>query len=188
MENSAEKKQLHKKRAVRSAKESAYIAVFVALLIAVQLALAAVPGVELVTVLFVAYAFAFGVVRSIIAATAFSLLRQMIFGFMPTVLVLYLLYYNLLACLFGMLGKRIQQPLKYVWLIVLSACLCTVCFTMLDNIITPLWLGYTRAAAKLYFKASLTFMIPQVICTAVSVACLFFPLFKAFGYLKKSSE
>ncbi len=185
MENREEKKQLHKKRAVRSARESAYIAVFTALLIAVQLAFAAVPGVELVTVLFVAYAFVFGVIRGVAAATAFSLLRQLVFGFMPTVLIVYLIYYTLLASLFGVLGKRMKQPLKYLWLIVLIACLCTVCFTLLDNLITPLWLGYTRAGTRLYFKASLAFMIPQVLCAAVTVGCLFYPLYKVFRYLKK---
>ena len=87
-----------------SAKELAYISVFVALLIAVQLILSFIPGVELVTVLFVAYSFSMGVRRGMLAATTFSLLRQLDFGFFPTVLVLYLIYFNLLCLLFGLLG------------------------------------------------------------------------------------
>lgn len=168
-----------------SAKECAYLAVFVSLTIAVQTVLSFVPGVELVTLLFVTYAFAMGVVRGMISATAFSLLRQIVFGFYPTVLVLYLIYFNLLALCFGFLGKSFKNPVKALSLIVIIACICTVCFTMIDNILTPLWLGYGKKSTMLYFKASLPFMIPQVICTAISVAALFLPLRKVFAYVKR---
>lgn len=165
-------------------KDCAYIAVFVALTIAAQLCLSFIPGVEVVTVLFVTFSFAFGCRRGIVAATVFSLLRQLVFGFSPTVLVLYLVYYNLLTLLFGFLGWRSKiTPQKLVWLTIL-ACLCTICFTMMDNLITPLWYGYSKRALKIYFYASFSFMIPQVICTAVSVGVLFLPLVKIFNVLK----
>ena len=168
----------------RSAKECAYIAVFVALVIAVQFALSFVPGVELVTVMFVCFSFVMGVKRSVISATAFSLLRQLVFGFYPTVLVLYLVYFNLLSVVFALLGKKITSTIKYLPIIVLIACLCTVIFTMTDNILTPLWYGYSLRATKAYFMASLPFMISQVICTALSVTVLFIPLIKAFNLVK----
>ena len=57
-----------------SAKECAYIGVFIAAVIAVQAALSVAVGIELVTVLFAAYAYVFGARRGMIAATAFSLL------------------------------------------------------------------------------------------------------------------
>ncbi len=173
-----------KKRVVRSAKECAYLAAFVALVIAAQLALSAIPSVEIITVLFVSYAFVMGARRGMIAATAFALLRQLTFGFFPTVLILYLVYYNLLTLCFGLFGKKIQtKPKNLPWL-VLIACACTVCFTMIDNVLTPLWYGYSAQAAKAYFIASLPFMLPQVVCTAVTVSCLFFPLTKAFTLVK----
>ena len=53
-------------------RDCAYIAVFVALTIAAQLCLSFVPGVEVVTVLFVTFSFAFGCRHGIVAATAFS--------------------------------------------------------------------------------------------------------------------
>ena len=169
----------------RSAKECSYTAVFVALLIASQLAFASIPGVEIVTLLFVSYAFCLGAIRGMLSATLFSLLRQIIFGFNPTVLVLYLVYYNLLTLIFGLLGKRIQNPLELLWLIIFIACVCTIAFTMIDNILTTFWYGYTERAAKIYFKASISFMVPQVICTAISVGVLFLPLVKIFSNLKK---
>lgn len=170
-----------------TAKELAQLAVFVALVIAAQFALSFIPGVEIVTLLFVSYAFAFGIRRGMLAATAFSLLRQLLFGFFPNVLVLYLLYYNALAALFGFLGKRVEKPLKNLWWIILLACLCTACFTMLDNIITPLWFRYTKKAARAHFIASLPVMFPQIVCTAVTVGGLFFPLYKAFCLIKRKT-
>ncbi|MBQ8886011.1 MAG: hypothetical protein IJY62_06560 [Clostridia bacterium] len=172
-----------KKIAIRSAKEVAFPSVFVALTIGAQAVFAAVPGVELVTVLFVCYAFSFGVRRGIIAATAFSLLRCLVFGFTPTVIILYLIYYNLLAVVFGFVGfwaKGREGWQRFVFLAVPLACVCTVFFTLLDCVITPVWYRFTVGAAKAYFIASLPFMIPQVVFAGVSVGVLFVPLSGAF--------
>jgi hypothetical protein len=180
-------KNIAKTTIKNTAKELAQLAVFVALVIAAQFALSFIPGVEVVTLLFVSYAFVFGVRRGMLAATAFSLLRQLLFGFFPNILVLYLLYYNALTALFGFLGKRVGKPLKNLWWIILLACLCTACFTMLDNILTPLWFRYTQKAARAHFIASLPVMFPQIVCTAVTVGGLFFPLYKAFQLIKRKT-
>ena len=170
-------------KGARSAKECAYLAVFVALVVAVQFVLSWVPGAELVTVLFVSYAFAMGAKRGMLAATAFSLLRQLVFGFFPTVLILYFLYFNSLAFLFGTLGGTEEK--KGIWKILLIACFCTVCFTLFDNLLNVVWYGYAGRVAKAYMLAALPFMIPQVVCTAVSVGLLFVPLTRLFFHLKK---
>ncbi len=174
-----------KKKLRRASRECAYLAVFVALTIAAQLSLSFLPGVEVVTLLFVAYAYAFGARRGMLAATAFALLRQLVFGFFPVVLILYLLYYNLLTFIFGLLGQGRKPNVRSLWWLVPIACLCTVGFTMLDNLLTPLWYGYSSQAARMYFFSSLPFMIPQVICTAVTVGALFLPLEKEFQRIKK---
>lgn len=174
-----------RKAAVRTSKETAYIAVFVALLIAAQLVFAMIPGVEIVTLLFVAYAFTFGVCRGMVSATAFSLLRQFIFGFFPSVLVLYILYFNFLVLVFGLLGKAVKRPVQNLWWLLAVACVCTTIFSMLDNLITPLWLGYDWAGTKAYFVASFAFMFPHIGCTGVTVGFLFLPLWKTFRAIKK---
>lgn len=179
-------REKEKKKRARPAKECAYIAVFVALVIAAQLALAAVPGVEVVTVLFVAYAYTFGIKRGMAAATAFALLRQIVFGAYPVVLLLYLLYYNGLTATFGALGRTKKRPSEKLAIVVVLACVCTVCFTLLDNVLTPLFYRYSWRTARAYFLASLPFMIPQTLCAGVSVGLLFLPLCKTFRMIKRA--
>lgn len=174
-----------KRKTVRSAKECTLVAVFVALLIAAQLVLSAIPGVEVITVLFAAFAFSFGRYRALAAATAFSLLRQLVFGFFPAVLVLYLVYYNVFALIFAFLGKKIQSPVKGLALIVAVACICTVMFTLLDCVITPLFYGFSKSATRAYFYASIPVVLPQLVCVGVSTALLFLPLWRAFLLVKR---
>ena len=95
-------------------------------MIAAQIVLSVIPGVEIVTVFFVSYSFVVGWKKGMLAATAFSLLRQAIFGFFPAVLILYLVYYNLLTLSFGLLHMMIKEPIKALPLIVLIACFGTV--------------------------------------------------------------
>lgn len=171
---------------LRSAKECAFLAVFVALVITAQICFAAIPGVELVTVLFLSYSFAMGTKRGMLAATAFSLLRQIVFGFFPIVLILYLVYFNAFALLFGWLGKKFQSPQTAFPYIVLLVCLCTACFSLLDNILTPLWYGYSRQAFRAHFFASLPIMFPQVVCAACSTFFLFLPLQKVFEEARRT--
>ena len=229
-----------------AAKKIAACAVMVALLIAVQFALSFVPGVELVTVLLLCFCYAFGRACGVITATAFSLLRCMLFGFMPNVLILYLVYYNLFALLFGSLkhhrlpswlgpillcalaigsayfavtgipisilyqskirimlwilfGIVIALLVFYAVLIVAKknyelagitalAAFCTVLFTLLDDIISPLILGYGMDTAIAYFYTSFLAMLPQTICTAVSVFLLFPPIKKLLTKVQPVSK
>lgn len=166
------------------AKKVALCAVSVALLIALQYTFSFVPGVELVTVFMLCFCYAFGISAGMIAATCFSLLRCLLFGFYPNVLVLYLIYYNLFAILFGMLGKkswgRKGAAIAELLTVTALAVFCTACFTLLDDIISPLFFGYTAEAAYAYLKASIYVMIPQCICALITVALLFVPLSKVF--------
>ncbi len=89
-----------------TARDIAYIAVMVALLIGGQALFAAVPGVEVVTALLLCFSWSFGVGRGVLTATAYSLLRCIFFGFDAKTVVLYLVYFNFFACLFGLLGAH----------------------------------------------------------------------------------
>ena len=221
-------------------------AVMTALLIAVQYALGFVPGVELVTVFLLAFCYVFGAKYGVIVATAFSLLRCFVWGFYPNIIVLYLIYFNAFALLFGLLGGRERPVAVWVCPVLLAllaagcmagaligipvsvlyrarlsamlwalfgvlagllalyialwavggrhagqgreaaslaalAALCTVCFTLLDDVLTPLFYGYSFDAAVAYFYAGFFAMLPQTICTVLSVLLLFYPLRKVFA-------
>jgi hypothetical protein len=152
--------------------------VCVALLIASQLILSGIAGIEIVTVLMLCFCFGLGALRGVAIATAFSLLRCLIFGFYIQVVLLYLIYYNAFALFFGWLGGRFKRkatPLSH-GLSVAFAVLFTVGFTLLDNLITPLVYGMQGRALRAYFYASLYAVVPQTICAAVTVALLFRPL------------
>lgn len=144
-------------------------------------------GVEIVTVLLLTFCYYFGTARGIFAATAFSLLRCFIFGFFPTVIILYLIYYNLFAAVFGALGLKLKREtgLKQFTILIISAVLMTALFTGLDDIITPLYYGFAREAAKAYAAASLAALIPQTVCVVVTVGSLFLPLSHVFSHFAK---
>ena len=154
------------------------VAMCVALLIAGQLALSSVTGIEIVTVMLLCFCYCYGIRHGVAIATTFSLLRCFVFGFQVNVIALYLIYYNLFAIFFGWLGARFtgKNALLKTVIIVASAVVFTVLFTLLDDVITPLIYGFSENAAKVYFYQSLTAMIPQTVCTAVTVTLLFHPL------------
>ncbi len=231
------------------AKEIAYIAVTSALLICVQLALSAVPGVECVTVLLLSTSYVFGARFGFFTGLTFSLLRCLIFGFYLSVVLLYCIYFPLFGIVSGLCGKlrseRLPLALKIctniallgvaaaafiaagadlikvsriyktaltvllwltgglcclatitfdaVWLyekkmktggekilkllfITSVAVICTIFFTLLDDVITPLVIGMTYEGALTYFFVSFTAMLPQTVCTLVTVSTLFMPL------------
>lgn len=172
----------NKNRRHWTAKDCALIGVMVTLLIVAQVTLSALSGVELVTVLLASFAYCFGVRRGVLTALLFSLLRQFIFGVFPNVLCLYLVYFSFLALVFGLIGHRGGHRRG---ILVLVASLCTVCFTLLDNVLTPLWYGYSMEATKVYFYASFTTLVPHVICVAVTVGVLFVPLCRLFAFARR---
>ena len=162
----------------RGAGYVAVVAVFTALLLAAQYALWFVKGVELVTVLLLVFSYRFGVRCGVLSAVAFSLLRCLLFGFFPNVVLLYLLYYPLFAACFGLLGNALHRRtgVRVQMLLTVLAVLLTALFTLLDDALTPLLYGYTKEAALAYFLASLPTMAVQTACAAVTVLLLFRPL------------
>ena len=156
----------------------AVVAVFTALLLGAQYALWFVKGVEVVTVLLLVFSYRFGVRCGVLSAVAFSLLRCLLFGFFPNVVLLYLIYYPLFAACFGLLGNALRRraDLKTQLLSTALAVLCTALFTLLDDAVTPLFYGYTKEAALAYFLSPLPAMAMQCVCALLTVFLLFRPL------------
>ncbi len=236
------------------AKEIAYIALMTAILTGGQFVLANVAGVEVVTVLLLCFAWKTGPRAGVLIGIAFSLLRCFIWGFYPSVIVLYLIYYPLFAVLFGCLGRIKKEGWSNfpVWGLILAdvilaavmagagycaisdflkisalaevmvknllwvifalsavlfvilnvlfilkksgrlkrdelmktvvitavAAMCTICFSLIDDVITPLFYGwgFDSVAAATYFYTSFLAMVPQTVCTIVTVSLFFLPL------------
>lgn len=171
---------------MRTAKELALVGVYTALLIGVQVALGGIVGIEIVTVMLAAFSYYFGVRRGLMVANSFSLLRCFIFGFFPDIIILYAVYYNLFVVVFGLLGIKFkkQLTLNIHVLLVFVACFMTVLFTALNDIITPLYYGYSLTAAKAYAVASLAAVVPQLLCTIVTVMLLLPVILKVFRQTK----
>ncbi len=246
-----------------SARHIAAAAVMTALLIGAQVALSPVAGVEVVTVLLAAFAFSCGAGAGALVAVAFSLLRCFIWGFYPSAIVLYLVYYPLFALIFGALGRvkegawasfpplaaavvnlvvlavgggsavlaatdilkisrlAVAMVKTLLWVVFALCCalfavfnvfvvlqkfgklrspatlklavaaavaaLCTISFTLLDDVITPLFMGWGlfSATSATYFYASFLALAPQTVCAIVSVSVLFLPLAVLFKKVVK---
>ena len=160
---------------MNSAKKIILPGVFTALLIAGQLVLSGISGIEVVTVLLLTFVYKYGIGQGLLVANSFSLLRCFIFGFIPNVIVLYLIYYNIFVLVFGFLGKvfRHEYSIKKHIMVVVVAVVMTALFTILDNVLTPLIYGFTANAAKAYFVASLYTVMPQIVCTFATVLIIF---------------
>ena len=175
-----------KQRALRGAGYVAVAAVFSALLLGAQYALWFVRGVEVVTVLLLVFSYRFGVRCGVLSAVAFSLLRCLLFGFFPNVVILYLLYYPLFTACFGFLGNALRRltALHTPLLVTALSVLFTALFTLLDDVVTPLFYGYTKEAAFAYFLASLPTMAMQCACALLTVFLLFRPLMAVLRRLR----
>lgn len=157
------------------AKDLALISIYTAMLIGGQLIFSWIAGIEIVTVLLVTFCYSFGVKRSLILVNAFLWLRCIIFGFFPTVVILYIVYYNLFAIVFAIIGKMQKQRITVinVTIVVIFAALMTTLFTLFDDVITPLFYQFNEKAAKAYVISSLVPLGTQVLCSIITVALLF---------------
>ena len=171
---------------MKTAKEISILGAFVALLIGGQFVLSGISGIEIVTVLITSFCFYFGVIKGVVVATAFSLLRCFIFGFFPQIITLYLIYYNLIAILFGLLGVLFYKKINVKKLIVITiiAVLCTILFTLIDAFLYKVFYSFTLKATIAYLTAGIPTLITQIICVSVSVSTLFLPLLKVYKSIK----
>ena len=164
------------------AKEIPVHAMMVALLVVSQLALSAVPGVEVVTVLLAAYSAAWGPVRGVCVAVCFSLLRCLLFGFVPNVVVLYFIYFPLFAVALGLTGKFHG---KKSWIPILVGTVMTPLLTLTDNVVTPLMTGLRGLRWRLYAYHSLPVVGTQTLCALITLIALYVPLKQVFLTIAK---
>lgn len=154
-----------------------YVAVMAASLTVLKLALSFIPNVEVVTLLILCYASAFGARRTITATMIFCTVEILLYGFNSWVL-LYYIYWNALAFTASLCLKK---PSLIVAVVI--AVLFTVFFGVLSTAIDVMFagingvpeseLGYLFTA---YYVRGAWFYIIHVISNFFIVGVLYIPL------------
>lgn len=162
------------RRAKFSALQIAYIAVCAATVTAGKLALAAIPNVEIVSLLLAAYGYVFGG-AGVLAAFVFCGVEVLIWGAGSWV-ALYFIYWPALTLLFAVAGRlKIRRRL----VLTAAACVMTVLFGVLSSLIdTGLFTGFHenfwQRFAIIYVRGA-SFYITQTVCNAITFILLFIP-------------
>ena len=135
-----------------------------------KLALAALPNIEIVTLLLVVYALVFGWRDTITACLIFIFFEILIWGFMLWWIILYLIYWPALVSAVALIPKN-----KYrVYFAAVIGLLFTACFGILSTFIEIIFvtsLSNPRFWTYFYFRyaAGFPFFITHVICNTVTL-------------------
>ena len=156
------------RRAKFSALQIAYIAVCAATVTAGKLALAAIPNVEIVSLLLAAYGYVFGG-AGVLAAFVFCGVEVLIWGAGSWV-ALYFIYWPALTLLFAVAGR-----LKIRRRLVLTAAACVVLSSLIDTgLFTGFHENFWQRFAIIYARGA-SFYITQTVCNAITFTLLFIP-------------
>lgn len=158
---------------MKQTKDVTVIAMYTALLIAAQYALSFAAGVEVVSAMIAVFAAVFGTKKGVILAVSFSVVRCLAFGFFPTVIVLYLVYFPLYAFVMSLPAKK---NVDRIWVAVPLAAALTACFTLIDDVLTPLLMSFSKKAWSAYFYSSLPTMLTHVLSVTAGTLVLYAPL------------
>lgn len=90
-----------------------------------------------------------------------------------------------LAVLYIVSAKKKSESKRELAQMCAIAVVGTVLFTLIDDIVTPLFMGYSKEAAAGYFYGGMITMATQTVCAAASVFLLYPPLKRAFGAVSK---
>ena len=155
-----------------AAKRIAFVGIAAATIECAKLALAFLPNVEVVTLLCALYGYVFGWL-GVLAALVFVCIEPLIWG-VNTWVVLYFIYWPLVAFVFMLFGKI---KLKNRWIITLTAVVLTVFFGLLSSFIDiGLFSGYFDNffyRFSVYYLRGLPFYLAQIATNAVIFPLLF---------------
>ena len=165
----------HKKRALSGARAIALVGITAATVECGKLALAALPNIEIVTLLVALYGYVFGW-YGVLSAVVFVSIEPLIYGF-GTWLPAYFIYWPLVAMVFMLLAKA---KVRNRWILTAAAVVLTVFFGILTSLIDVGLLSgnFDRFFYRfsVYYARGIVFYAIQISCNAV-----LFPL--AFRFL-----
>lgn len=155
-----------------AAKKIALVGIAAATIECGKLALAFLPNVEVVTLLTALYGYVFGL-YGVIASLIFVCIEPIIWG-VNTWIVLYFVYWPLVALCFWLFGK---MGIKNRWILTASAVILTVIFGFLSALIdVGLFSGYFDNFIYrfgIYYLRGIAFYIAQIVTNAVLFPLLF---------------
>ena len=160
----------HKKRALSGARAIALVGITAATVECGKLALAALPNIEIVTLLVALYGYVFGW-YGVLSAVVFVSIEPLIYGF-GTWLPAYFIYWPLVAVVFMLLGKI---KMKNRWIITLIAVLLTFFFGILTSLID---VGLLSGNFDKFFYRFGVYYARGIVFYAIQIACnaVLFPL------------
>lgn len=172
-------KERKRKRFYRPAASACAAGVAAALLIGGKEALAAIPNVEIVTLLCAVYGFTLGPL-SLVSVLAFVTCEGAIYGF-GSWIASYYIYWPLVAATFMLLKRLLKRP-RYIVPTVAAAAL-TLFFGVLTSLadvglLSGFFHDFWRRFA-VYYMRGITFYVTQLICNLVLFPAAFVPLCRA---------
>ena len=165
------------------AKRVATVGIAAATLECGKLALAAIPNVEVVTLLTAIYGYTFGV-WGVLASVVFVCIEPLIWGF-GSWFITYLIYWPLLAVTFAILGRlRIRSRI----LLTATALVSTLFFGVLSSLVdVGLFMGYFDRffyRFGIYYMRGIAFYAIQLATNAVIFPMLFIPMHRMLKKIK----
>ena len=175
-----------KQRTKYNAALIAVSAMFAALLVGGKEALAALPNIEVVTLLVALCAYVWGPIVVFPAVNVFIAVDMAIWG-VNTWIISYFIHWNTVAIVFWLLGKvRFKQKVVEITVVTLVAAVLTTLFGVLTSAVDTL-VGYTGKGFFVDFDnfiarfvsmyvAGGSFYVTQIVCNVVLFATAFMPL------------
>ena len=162
----------------------AFIGLMAAMLECGKLVLAALPNIEVVTLLCALFGYAFGG-AGVIATLVFIAIEPLIYGF-GTWMISYCLYWPFVSVIFMLLGRaKVRNRVILTGI----AVLLTVWFGILTSLVdTGLFSGYLDnffSRFSIIYLRGISFYVTQIICNAVLFPLLFRTLSELLIKLKK---
>lgn len=149
-----------------------------------KLALAALPNIEVVSILVAVFSYSFGYL-GLLATVVFVAIEPMLYGFGSWV-VSYIVYWPLLSLVFLLLGR---MRIKSRWLITGIAVLMTFFFGVLSSLVdVGLFSGFFEsfwARFSVYYVRGIVFYALQIATNAVIFPLLFPFLTERLGKIAK---
>ena len=171
---------------IKNARTVAMVGLMAATVECAKLVLAAIPNIEVVTLLLAVYGYVFGWL-GVASAVLFVCIEPLVWGIGPWVIT-YAIYWPSVAAVF-MLLRRIN--VKNRWALSGVAVLMTFTFGILSSVVEGVFLfGLTKrffANIILYYSRGIPFYITQIACNAVTFTTLFSLVRKKLAELKIST-